>query len=254
VVAGESSASNNCSTGTGIIVNEVPNCTRSSISCGQVTTGELTVADCTSSPRGDGYLAEVLEFDVSSGTGLVIDASWQGLDGYLYLENPDGQVVAENDDGGSGSRIEYTAFESGVYSLWVTSFQRNAVGGFSVELVCGSPLAPDLVTSEVICDLSPISVGEPFAINFTLMNAGNAPADATQAYTMLSFDEVITLQDSILDVEDIGALGVGEHIDIEKEVSAPDEPGNYWIGACAEVVPGETISTNNCLICFSFAP
>jgi hypothetical protein len=54
------------------------------------------------------------------------------LDAYLRLENPKGNQVAEDDDGGDGpnARIIYKAEETGDYKIIATTFAGGATGKF----------------------------------------------------------------------------------------------------------------------------
>ena len=246
VVDGETSSSNNCSAGTQIIVNERSACTRRSMSCGEFLTGFLSSDDCTSGPRGSGFLTEVLEINVTDGREFVINAEWNDIDGYLVLNDPSGLVVAEDDDGGSGSRIEYKAAQAGVHELWVTSFDRNETGSFGMDLRCGTSVAPDLDASLVSVDVNEVSTGQAVSVSGTVHNAGNVSSAATDVNIMLSFDRTISASDEIIATIDAPALASGESSLVEANVAAPAEPGHYWLGLCIVPVEGETLTGNNC--------
>jgi hypothetical protein len=211
-----------------------------------LNSGDLTTSDCTESPRGDGFLTEVLEFNVSNGNELVLDAAWQGLDGYLLLEGPSGAVVAENDDGGSGSRIEYKAAQNGVHRLWATGFQRNASGSYSVDLLCGASSAPDLQASMATVDVGDISINQTIGLSVTVVNDGNAGSAATQVNFMRSSNETITPSDTVMATRSFAALSAGASRGVQATVEAPSQPGNYWVGVCVEPVNNETLIDNNC--------
>ncbi len=57
-------------------------------------------------------------------------------DTYLYLLDEDCQVVASDDDGGTGllSRIVYTIPRTGVYTIVVTTFSAGVTGSYTLEL------------------------------------------------------------------------------------------------------------------------
>jgi len=245
-VAGEASTSNNCSPARQIVVAAAPTCQVSSLSCGGQVSGSLNLSDCTDSPRGAGFLAEVLEVNATLDESLVFDAAWGGLDGYLILEDPSGRVVAENDDAGSGafSRIEYRVVQAGTHRLWVTSYQRNAQGNYSVELTCGASTAPDLVASPVTLHGDPI-LG-PLEMSATVTNVGGSAAAATTVDFMLSTDAEITPADTWLTAVSLASLGPGMSETVSAQVAAPSTPGNYWVGICVWPVAGEVLTGNNC--------
>jgi hypothetical protein len=248
VVAGEASLSNNCSAGTLINVNPRQACTRRSLSCGEYVTGYLSSADCSNGPRGNGFLTEVLEINVTNGREFVISAEWNDIDGYLLLNDPSSAVVAEDDDSGPGSRIEYKAAQAGVHELWVTSFDRNETGSFGVDLRCGTTVAPDLNASPVSVDVNEVISGYAVGLSGTVHNAGNASSPETKVRVMQSFDPTISASDEIIATVDVPALAAGASSLVELSVGAPAKPGHYWLGLCAVPVEGETLTGNNCSV------
>jgi hypothetical protein len=248
VVSGEASRSNNCSAGARIDVSPQPSCTSRSISCGEYVTGVLSSLDCTAGPRGSGFLTEVLNFNVAGGREFVVNAQWNNFDGYLVLNDPSGAVVAENDDGGSGSRIEYEARQSGVHQLWVTSYDRGDKGSFGIDLRCGSSVAPDLSASRVSVNAGEVSAGQTVTISGTVLNSGNVASGATVANVMLSRDSIITPSDEVLIGVELPSVGSSDSRVVQVSVQAPQVPGNYWLGLCVEPDDGETLTGNNCSV------
>jgi hypothetical protein len=119
-----------------------------SISVGQTRTGELDSGDPNEN-RFRGYY-EPVSLDADAGQYLDIEMTSQG-DTYLFLLDPSGQVVAENDDfDGLNSRIEYETRESGEYTIIATSFSEDATFEYQLSVREGSAPA----------DLRSISIGE----------------------------------------------------------------------------------------------
>jgi len=189
-----------------------------------------------------------LEVNASRGDELVFDAAWSGLDGYLVLQGPSGQVVAENDDAGSGasSRIEYAVAQGGMHRLWVTGYQRNAQGGYEVELGCGTTRAPDLRASPVTVQQEAINVNDSLELSASVYNDGGSAAAATEVQFMLSTDAEIDPADTVLSTVSLASLGAGMSDTVSAQVTAPSTPGNYWAGICVEPVAGEVLTGNNC--------
>jgi hypothetical protein len=132
---------NNCSAGVPVTVLENTNsCTNLPITCGGNVSSNLASTDCDDSPRGSGYLAKKHTFDGGTGDEVIINAAWSG-DGYLYLENPSGVVVAENDDLGDdflASRITHTLTANGTWTIWTTTSDTDREMSFDLTLACGS--------------------------------------------------------------------------------------------------------------------
>ncbi len=57
----------------------------------------------------------------------------RNFDAYLYLQGPDGKVLAEDDDGGEGlnSRIIHRAAKTGEYRIVATSLNGQGTGQFT---------------------------------------------------------------------------------------------------------------------------
>jgi hypothetical protein len=88
-------------------------------------------------PRSpDGYLFRNYQFDAESGDRIVIDLVSDEFDTYLELHNPDGVVIAENDDhqGSSNSRLDVTIPVSGRYSVVVRGFLTDPGGNFHLTV------------------------------------------------------------------------------------------------------------------------
>lgn len=83
-----------------------------------------------------GKYYNVHTFNGSSGENVVLDVSSTEFDTYIYLKDPNGTNIEENDDGGqdSNSRINVTLPEDGEYSIVVTSYDKEALGEYTVQV------------------------------------------------------------------------------------------------------------------------
>lgn len=81
---------------------------------------------------------EEIDIELSAGERITITASSTDFDTYLYLRDPSGSNVVENDDGptGSDAQVTYTAPRGGTYSVIVTSFSEGGLGAYRL-LVTG---------------------------------------------------------------------------------------------------------------------
>lgn len=94
-----------------------------SISYGETVTGRVTEDD----PEGDRGPQEPITFQGSEGDVITIHML-ADEDTFLYLQDPDGNLVARNDDGGSGynsSITTYTLQSSGEYTVLATSYSDS---------------------------------------------------------------------------------------------------------------------------------
>jgi len=128
----------------------MPACPATAISVGQTVSGSLSSGTCTSWYRGSAYYAARYTFSGTAGQAVYILLTSSAFDTYLYLIDPAGRVVAEDDDGGGGlnSRIpagsgSLVLPSTGTYSIEVTSYAPYATGEYRLSLVSGSGVPND---------------------------------------------------------------------------------------------------------------
>ena len=244
----ELDTSNNCSVGFEVTVKENSNvCVDLPLSCGDTLSAVLSASDCDQSPIGRGHFAKIHTFEAFSGTTVIIDTAWTG-DGYLYLEDPSGAVVAENDDGEDifSSRIEFTLGSSGSWKIWATTFDVQDEMSYEMELQCDGGPAPDLVVEFPAVSSSELTPGDNFLLSATVRNQGDATSDNTRLLYLLSDNPTISVEDTLLGIDNIASLDGGGSTPEKIGANAPANLGTYWLGACVDEVPGESVTTNNC--------
>ena len=115
-------------------------CAATPISFGQTINGTLTTNAC---PLGDGSFYDVYSFSGTAGQQVSILMASSAFDTYLFLNNPDGSNLAQDDDGVGGgstnSRIPassgfITLPTTGTYTIWANSFNAGASGAYSLTL------------------------------------------------------------------------------------------------------------------------
>lgn len=133
------------STGLNFTGTTTTGCTASSISIGQTLSGVLSTSDCRSPVRGNSFYADRYSFNASAGQQVAVLLTSTASDTYLYLINPSGSVIAQDDDGGGGanSRIPassgfYSLPSSGTYIIEVTSYAANTTGSYTLSLSTNS--------------------------------------------------------------------------------------------------------------------
>ena len=69
---------------------------------------------------------KVFVVELEAGKGYQIDMKSKQVDSYLFLESPDGKVVAKDDDSGGerDARVNYKATVSGKYKIIATHFEK----------------------------------------------------------------------------------------------------------------------------------
>lgn len=246
----EQNTSNNCSDGFAVSVTVNSNaCLDLPLSCGDNVSTALSSSDCDLSPAGPGHFAKTHTFEGIAGTTVSIDAQWTG-DGYLYLEDPSGTVVAENDDTNDtdilASHIDFTLASSGTWKIWATTLEKQDTMNYEVKLLCSGQPTPDLALVSPAVSAAVLTPGSDLTFSVTVRNQGGAAAASTTLHYLLSPDAKVSLADTELGIDGIGPLPAGEKTTNNLFTSAPGLPGSYWLGACIDAVPGDSASGNDC--------
>jgi subtilisin family serine protease len=116
-------------------------CSATPIEFPQSVSGTLSVTDCRSPVRGNLYYADRYIFNGSAGQDISILLKSVPFDTYLILIDPNGTVLAADNNGGGGtnSRIPavngfYRLASNGVHTIEVTSWLPNATGAYDLTL------------------------------------------------------------------------------------------------------------------------
>ncbi|HEV7681130.1 MAG TPA: DUF4214 domain-containing protein [Pyrinomonadaceae bacterium] len=122
-----------------VVITQAPGpaCTPKPIAVGQTVNSSLTFSSC---PLGDGSFFEPYSFNGVVGQKVSVLMTSGSFDTFLFLQNPDGSVVG-NDDGGGGtnSRIPagsgfVTLPANGTYTILANSLNPGTTGLFSLTL------------------------------------------------------------------------------------------------------------------------
>jgi hypothetical protein len=119
--------------------------------------GTLSTADCLSPIRilTNNYRPFAKRYTFSGVAGQTVSLELTAsFDTYMYLIGPGGNVVAQDDDGGSGlnSRIPATSGEfmlptTGTYTVEITSYATNVTGSFTLNSTSTLPIGSGNVTA-----------------------------------------------------------------------------------------------------------
>ena len=115
-----------------------------------------------------------------------------------------------------------------------------------VTVTVGAAPAPDLVVDPPTVDTSAPTAGASFTLSATVRNQGNGRSDSTTLRYYQSTDSTITSADTQVGTDSVFRLNASSSGGESASLSAPSDPGTYYLGACVDAVPGETDTTNNC--------
>ena len=167
------------------------------------------------------------------------------------------------EDGGQGLDGRFGSGE-GRWRLFVSSqeaLQVMSLGysadGFLANLSRGSPpasvapvvapvVAPDLVVEiPSVSDGAP-EAGQAFTLSARVRNRGDGDAGATTLRYYRSANANISASDLEVGNDRVNALSASQSSGASLTLNAPQNPGTYYYGACADAVPDESDTTNNC--------
>ena len=114
-----------------------------------------------------------------------------------------------------------------------------------LPITVSEPNAPDLVVSVSVDNDTPDTGGE-FELTATVRNVGDGAASSTTLRYYRSSDATITKADTEQGIDAMHALSASESSGASLTLNAPEDPGTYYYGACADAVPDESDTTDNC--------
>ena len=207
----------------------------------------VTVAQANQAPRPVGSVpAQTVQ--VGSSTRVNVSQYFSDPDGdaLTYSATSSSSSVARAS--ASGATVTVTGVAAGSATITVTARDpgnRSATQRFSVRVESAS--APDLEFTNV----TPTSVtgapGGTVRATFTLRNGGNAMAAATTVRILASTNSSIETGDTEIGNSPTSGLGAGQSRTITATVQLPSQAsGTFYFGLCADAVPGESDTGNNC--------
>src|SRR5262245_8638945 len=126
-------------------------------------TDQLTADDPKDKVRTDSH-HKVHSVKLASGKFYQIDMTSRDFDTYLRLEDPEGNEVATDDDGGEGlnARIVYGAKNAGDHKVIATSFAGGKTGNYNLTVRELKELKVGNGAVEVKSELTQGMPGDPF--------------------------------------------------------------------------------------------
>ena len=213
------------------------------------------------------HLLNLGESDVRVGIAGLDDAGAAPPAGDVSLVLGPGEtrVVTSGqlEDGGQGLDGRFGSGE-GRWRLFVSSqeaLQVMSLGysadGFLANLSRGSPPASDVpvvapvVAPDLVVEIPSVSDGAPeagqtFTLSARVRNRGDGDAGATTLRYYRSANANVSASDLEVGNDRVNALSASQSSGASLTLNAPEDPGTYYYGACADVVPDESDTTNNC--------
>ncbi|MCY3665403.1 MAG: DUF5050 domain-containing protein [Gemmatimonadetes bacterium] len=152
-----------------------------------------------------------------------------------------GNVLDRDDDGGERSNFRVSASVSaGTYYIKVEAFSSSRTGDYTLHVV--GPL--DLVVAASVSD-STLAFEQPFTLRATVRNQGDGEPEPTVLFYYNSTDATITSDDTQIGA-DVANLETSNIVTKSLSLTAPEEAGTYYYGACVQSVSGEHNPNNNC--------
>ncbi len=127
-------------------------CVVGTIGCGESASGELVATDC--AVPSDGSSIDLWRIEIGETRPLTLELASAQFDSFLVLFDADCDVIAFNDDCGTGTLDSCltTLVEPGEYFVGANSFSAGETGSYRLDLTC-LDLGPcrDCLAGEVSC-------------------------------------------------------------------------------------------------------
>ena len=244
-VADESDTSNNCSAAAMVTVRVPPDlAVTATLSESAVEPEESfrLAARVSNQGRGDAPATMLRYYRSEDGTIAPSDTGL-GADGVAAL-------AAGSDGAGSLTLNAPTTPGTYYYGACVDAVadETNTANNCSAAValtVREPPPGPDLVVTAMLSD-AVVDPGETFSLETAVRNRGGAASAATTLRYYRSSDASIATSDAEVGTDAVGALAAGADGAGSLTLNAPTTPGTYYYGACADAVPDESDTSNNC--------
>ena len=112
--------------------------------------------------------------------------------------------------------------------------------------VSGDDGAPDLIVESPSVSESEVSPGGSFTLSATVRNQGEGRSVATTLRYYRSTNTLITSRDTEVGTDAVEAIVAAGSSTQSIDLTAPDDAGTYYYGACVDDVADESTSRNNC--------
>ena len=107
---------------------------------------------------------------------------------------------------------------------------------------------PDLEVASPTLSSNTLAAGAEFTLMATVRNTGDGQSAATMLRYYHSTNGTISTLDTEVGTDAVGALSASGSSAEVVVLTAPQDAGAYYYGACVDVVPGESEITDNCSV------
>ena len=199
------------------------------VDLGSSTAGSLSAGD------EDYFVVEM------SGSGTLTVYTTGSTDTEGAILDSSGTVLDDDDDGGEGGNFRVSVrVSAGTYYIEVKGWESATTGAYTLHVV--GPL--DLVVAASVSD-STLAFGQSFTLRATVRNQGSGEPEPTVLFYYSSIDATITSDDTQISA-DVVNLEDSDIVTKSISLTAPEEGGSYYYGACVQSVTGEHNTDNNC--------
>ena len=249
-VAEETNTANNCSAAVAVTVREPPRqpdlAVAATPSDAALDPGESFTLSATVRNRGGADArATTLRYHRSTDATITTSDTEEGTDAVAELaaSGSSAESIALTAPPTSGTYY-YGACVDAVPDEHDTT--NNCSAGRPVTVSePGASNAPDLVVSVSVDNDTPDAGGE-FDLTATVRNVGDGASSSTTLRYYRSSDATITTADTEQGIDAMHALSASQSSRASLTLNAPEDPGTYYYGACADAVPDESDTTDNC--------
>ena len=183
-----------------------------------------------------------IELEVA-GQLTVHSEGWIDAEGRLLDE--DGDFIASASGGAADFNFRIVRdMVAGTHFVRVHE-RLSRAGAYTLHVDFEAHMSDLVVEAVSVSDASP-DPGASFTLNATVRNDGKADSTATTLRYFRSTDGSISTDDEEVGTDEVGAVAAAQKSEHSVDLTAPDEPGTYYYGACVDAVDDESDTTNNC--------
>ena len=160
---------------------------------------------------------------------------------YAYWSNGRRDVDSDFDLHADNGLVRGIANASGM--LYVLDETDEEVYAYAIP---AEPEGFDLIVDSATTSDGAPEAGASFDLGATVRNRGNRQSPAATLRYYRSTDALISSDDTELKFESVGRLAASASSARSTSLTAPDEDGCYFCGACVDDAEGDSATANNC--------
>jgi hypothetical protein len=147
-------------------------CVTQAVTCGQSISGTLATTDCPETSGSDTFYDDKYVLAATAGQQIAVSMSSTAVFPLVFLIDPSGHNVAQDNGNGSSAQISFTIPANGNYTIIASSDAPLETGAYGLTVACGTQAATTCTPGPTTLCLN----GNRFQVSATFQTATQSGA------------------------------------------------------------------------------